>query len=270
MNDVGGAQHITFGPVALPTMARSKEAIRRRAGKRNRSVEEQRKADGEAHQKQLEREQQIQRVEHDRSHTSTDNPMKEPGAWICPGCGNHNFASRHFCHSKTCDEQQPASSSAAVERRPKKARHNPATSKTLAWGAQADQNTIGANKLLRQRFLETQGEGMTLEEQERAKILIARDKRKKEKKQMRNGKASTVSSTPSGETEAKSVAPNSKVNDKETRKRNKALRKQYLKTNGNGMSQEETERAMILIARDERKRQKRAYQKPTDEKGKET
>lgn len=265
-------------------MARSKEAIRRRAERRNRTVEEQRKIDGRVLDKEQEEWKEQQNARHKRAPSTNDNettekdPLKEPGSWICLGCGNHNFASRRFCHSITCNEQQPTDAAASRIVRPSKrqCRHDVATSKPLTWSAQADQSTIHTNKLLRQRFLETNGKGMTAEEVERAKILLARDERKKLKKQ--KGKTSVVQSDhkkvststldDKKETiETTPVSPGSEgaaAGSEEARKRNKALRKRYLKTNGKGMTVEEQERAKLLIARDERKRQKRAQQQPPD------
>jgi len=267
-------------------MARSEEATHRRAEKRNRTIEEQRKADGEAYQQKVQPEKKRPR----RHHHDENNPeqMKEPGAWICPGCGNHNFASRRLCHSKTCNERQPSDASGAVVRQQspaevkKNTRHNSATSKSLSWAAQADESTIQANQSLRQRYAETNGEGMTDEERERAEILITRDKRKQEKKRQRKKQADSkketqtvTASAASGPTDAKprndgekkvavTKPPSSdkkkKVDDKETRKKNKIILKRYLETSGEGMTSEEQERAKVLVARNDRRKQKRASQ----------
>ena len=66
-------------------MARSEEALQRRAEKRQRTVEEQRKIDLENHKRQ-----KVQNNTHptakqqqQEENTSVD-PMKEIGAWKCP------------------------------------------------------------------------------------------------------------------------------------------------------------------------------------------
>ena len=51
-----------------------------------------------------------------------------------------------------------------------------------SWGKQADATTIEANRRLREEYQKTGGKGMSQGDQERARILIARDKRKQEKK----------------------------------------------------------------------------------------
>ena len=266
-------------------MARSLEATRRRAERRSRTVEEQRKADGEAQKKQSERErdedEQRQRFTSSAAaaaggndddaaggtSTAPDNPMTEPRAWICPACGNHNFASRRSCHSITCNERQPTD---GANRPNKRARHDRTASKTSTWSAaQADPSTIEDNRKLRQRFMETKGEGMDEKERERAQTLIARDARKREKKLQQKGKqviTDDKATTCKQDKDCTNPTP-VKVADKEIRKRNKALRKRYLKTNGDGMTHEEQERARMLIARDERKRQKRAQNEPEAKRG---
>jgi hypothetical protein len=110
------------------------------------------------------------------------DPLAEPGAWYCEGCGNHNFASRNKCHSKTCPEKRPAGVFVPPRFKKPNTRHDESTSRKQVWAEQADQNTLEQNRLLREKFVETGGEGMEEEDVERAKILIARDERKKNKK----------------------------------------------------------------------------------------
>ena len=120
-------------------------------------------------------------------NTFARDPLGEPGAWHCKGCGNKNFPSRSSCHSKTCDEKRPAGVFVPPRyKRPTSSRHDESTSKNQKWPKQADQSTLELNGALRKRYLETGGEGMKEEDVNRAKILIARDERKKDKKKMRS------------------------------------------------------------------------------------
>eukprot|EP00978_Attheya_sp_CCMP212_P025282 scaffold80964_cov57-Attheya_sp.AAC.4 len=115
---------------------------------------------------------------------SSINPLDEPGAWKCPGCSNHNFASRHECRSTTCDEKRPLGVFVPPRRiQPKPTRHDPVTSKKESWGEQAGKDKILHNQELRQRYLEKGAEGMSEEDIVRAKLLIERDERKKTKKE---------------------------------------------------------------------------------------
>lgn len=125
-----------------------------------------------------------------------DPALSEPGAWICVGCGNHNFASRHACHSKTCDRTRPAGVPVPPRYRhpaprdgahasTKDRRHDPSTSKTLQWAKQAGTETLEKNQDLRQRYRETGGEGMEEGDAARARLLLERDARKKQKKDAR-------------------------------------------------------------------------------------
>mmetsp|Transcript_5725 Transcript_5725/g.9035 ORF Transcript_5725/g.9035 Transcript_5725/m.9035 type:complete len:351 (-) Transcript_5725:132-1184(-) len=339
-------------------MPRSEEAILRRALKRQRTEEEQRRADRLDMFKQQERSNAKAMKEVNKSRgrqlpskdmetnnhayrqelgtgkepwIPTKDPMKEPGAWTCPKCQNSNFASRRFCFSKTCNEPRPSSlgstqnasdgswicpacsnlnyssrkvcfSKSCGQRKPivgsplahqrsdrvetkKRPRHDGETSKKLIWANQADSEKLSKNQELRQRYLETGGEGMTQEDRERAEILVARDERKKAKKSKKTLKTSdetataTASSNSTVFTDANtedatepeqeqrdSDQPdrlvlgkdkNKKSNSKAKRDKNNALRQLYLETQGKGMRTDQIERAMLLIARDERKRKKR-------------
>lgn len=191
-------QSLSHVRIFITSMARSQDAMRKRAEKRNRSLPEQRRADGTDMRKQLEKENVAKRIKtegqapqetavpekhpHPRAPSSTDNsPLNEPGAWKCPGCGNHNFASRQSCHSVTCAEQRPAGVVVPPPYK-KPVRHDPSTSKFQKWAKQADSQTVSQNQELRKLYLKTNGTGMDSDDVERAKILIARDERKKKKK----------------------------------------------------------------------------------------
>jgi hypothetical protein len=181
-----------------------------------------------------------------------------------------------------------------------KSRHDKETSKKLVWNRQADTKTLSKNQELRQRYKETSGEGMDAADVERAKLLIARDQRKQEKKTKKNKKTEGAptetsaadptkssettkekvvgTSTPAKAQEEKAVKANdsSKATSSTTtntkgkkksseaqakRDQNKALRKLYLETDGKGMREDQIERAKLLIARDEKKKERRAAQK---------
>eukprot|EP00980_Cylindrotheca_fusiformis_P018218 scaffold5901_cov116-Cylindrotheca_fusiformis.AAC.11 len=285
-------------------MARSEEALKRRAEKRQRSVEEQKVAE-----------------ERDMKRPKEDSPLNETGAWQCPKCQNRNFASRRVCNSKTCNQVRPshipvpspsskrrfwegsgsASSSskrprdvpssswrctcgrknfanqcsnsycqlARPERKKKaKPRHDEETSKTLVWANQADDAVLTKNQELRKRYQETNGEGMELEDVERAKVLIARDERKRQKRKSPKSKTVTTANitepAPAAAVVEGALAEISKTKKKSKREeskskrdKNKALRKQFLDTKGEGMKPDQIERAKQLIERDERKRRKR-------------
>ena len=102
-------------------MTRSEAALKRRAAKRNRSIEEQRLKDNMEDGNKInsnndnvkKRKMEDNNNNNYSSFTKNDNPnniidpLKEDGAWICPTCGNHNFASRKSCNSKTCKTIRP-------------------------------------------------------------------------------------------------------------------------------------------------------------------
>jgi hypothetical protein len=155
-------------------------------------------------------------------------------------------------------------------------RHDEARSKKLVWAPQGDPIRISRNRELRLRFQETKGMGMDETDVQRAKVLIARDERKK----VRNvtkikpiagtevpkpGDAPTrrdetatrpdSQEVPSKQEEGKSKKAAAEARAK--RDRNNALRKLYYDTGGIGMKEEHAERAKTLIDRAERKRQRR-------------
>jgi predicted RNA-binding Zn-ribbon protein involved in translation (DUF1610 family) len=137
------------------------------------------------------------RNEINNSNDSSINPLDEPGAWKCPGCGNHNFPSRHKCRSTTCDEKRPLGVFVPPRRiQPKPTRHDTVTSKKQSWGEQAGKDKILHNQELRQRYLEKGAEGMSEEDIVRAKQLIERDERKKMKKETKKKYKATKKKRP--------------------------------------------------------------------------
>lgn len=223
-----------------------------------------------------------------------EDPMKEPGAWICPSCQNTNFASRRYCNSKTCDHPRPATESPKntkipgdsrkrksrsddprreVETRRRPSRHDETTSKKLVWAQQADRRTLSKNQELRRRFQETGAEGMDEADAERAKILVARYERKTVEKMEKNKEKKKASQFIDSPTDGDIISPHIDQDVKEQaekkqnrtpaaeskakRDRNNALRKVYLDSGGIGMEVDLIERAKLLIARAERKQKKK-------------
>jgi hypothetical protein len=228
------------------------------------------------------------------SNTSSSNsniiqrsdPLAEQGSWRCPGCDNHNFASRSVCNSKTCSEQRPAGTSLPLPRhlqpprRPPQnkvdtrrdnnkkpgPRHDVATSKAQSWAVQADDATLAHNQNLRQQWLDSgeTGEGMSDIDKERAQTLLARDARKLQKKQAKHkSKEAAVVAAP---IRFKSWAPPA---DAATLAQNQALRQKMKASGGGGdcgtatslddmnLDATDKERAQTLMARDARKKQKK-------------
>ena len=232
-------------------MARSAEAIKRRAEKRNRSEAEQRQAELEAAKKK---------------QRSID-PMQEPGAWKCTSCGNINVASRSVCHSKTCHEKRPLGSTPPSNNHSHKSpnskrRHDPDTSKSLSWAPQADAQQVASNQELRAKYQKTQGEGMTPAEIARAKTLIQRDERKKKKKRAMKGEKKSHDKESADEPVKKEVKQPKEMSAAQLaarqRQENQRLKETFQKTQGQGMEEADIARAQSLLAREERKRQKRA------------
>lgn len=189
-------------------------------------MEEQRKADNHRHQSKRIRDEQ-----------RPDALLKDPGAWTCPVCRNENFASRRVCRSNTCHEKRPSH----VVVPPKKFIQNPSRPE-MKWAKQASAVQISANETLRKRFLDGDTD-LTEQEVERAKILRARDERKRKKKQQ--AKKTSVGDAPPP------VSLKSTV--KIQTKRNKALRKRFAETGEKGMSAEDIARYQLLVDRDKRK-----------------
>ena len=213
--------------------------------------------------------------------------MTEPGAWTCPSCSYQNYASRDQCFNRSCRQSRPEGSSVSKSASSnKRKRHDPATSKQLVWSQQADAKTLTKNQELRERYRATNGEGMSQEDAERAKILITRDERKRQKKkekstsedgpEAKNAK-SGHDDVPADDEEmvvdkalstppSKDVATSNRTTKdkdakgkaKSQKDKNKVLLERFQKSKGKGMKEEEVERAKQLLARAERKNAKRA------------
>jgi hypothetical protein len=170
-------------------MTRSDEATARRAAKRKRSVEEQRRADAAYDTKKWEAFEaacagggphaigghattavappQPERVgvgSAKQTPVAAAQPAADAAAhpkdWKCPACGNLNWARRAACNSKTCQAR---------------------ASEKSAWAPQADADKIQANMQLRHRYA-TDRASLTPDEVARAEALLARDEKKRQKK----------------------------------------------------------------------------------------
>jgi hypothetical protein len=218
--------------------------------------------------------------------TNDEDAMKEPGAWICPKCSNSNFASRRYCNSKTCDEPRPFDAdynmrekkntiekssirhrslrnTSSASRPTKVQRHDEETSKKLVWAEQADPTKLSKNQELRQRFLESGGEGMTQEDIDRAKILLARDERKKSKnnKTKRTSKASSAIETKSeSNNTSSSSALGDDANNSDSKK--EPVEEKHIATNEELNQQEDN------INNQENTKQQREPKKSNDSKSK--
>ena len=261
-------------------MARSEEAILRRALKRNRTEGEQRQADRNEMKRQALK--QAQKAEaggtgNKRPRVSESRTERTPGN---RGASRDRGNPRHGPNSSISSSRRPTA---------KKPRHDEETSKKLVWARQADSTTLSKNQELRQKYKETGGEGMDPKDLERAKLLIARDERKKERKNKKKKTTDNTTTTADAEgtkesppkketpavenssSESKKSPESSDTNKKNKnssqakRDQNKALRKRYLETNGVGMKKDQIERAKLLIARDQKKKQRRAQQKQQEE-----
>ena len=86
------------------------------------------------------------------------NPVSR---WKCPKCEKFNMAFKNKCKATTnCTGRRPIN----------------------RWSDQANPLRLERNQLLRQQYRETGGEGMAESEIVRAKILLERDERKRQKK----------------------------------------------------------------------------------------
>ena len=108
--------------------------------------------------------------------------LEEKGAWTCPKCGNHNYASRRVCHSKTCDQQCPPNRGQHTRASRKPLKSQPLLPK-LKWPQQAGPERIIYNMELRARY-KSNRESLDEQELERAEQLMKRDRRKREKREL--------------------------------------------------------------------------------------
>jgi hypothetical protein len=227
-------------------MARSEDALKRRADKRQRSEGEQRQADREDMQKSTKRRLEEEKKAAQTLNNNEEDPMKEAGAWKCTGCGNENFASRNWCNSTTCNESRPyqfgppssRGGPPTTGRRDEKrsgSQPNPALDEPGAWDCDSCGNRNFASRdVCHSKTCHQQRPGAP----------PSRD-RAKPNKAPRHDEATS-----------KTVVWGKQA-DRNTVSKNQELRDRYQETGEEGMEPEEIERAKLLIARSERKRQKK-------------
>lgn len=166
-------------------MARSAEALARRAAKRKVSVTTQRSNDAKKPKQKANDTRNFN--ESDRYQALVASPdtaaynsaLTEAGSWVCSRCGNNNFASRRVCNSKTCDEKSPH------RQQQKKLAPAHLPSMKGKWAAQKDKQGVEWQQHLRRCYRGEEGCDMTSlseEEKARAKILVERDERRAKKK----------------------------------------------------------------------------------------
>lgn len=175
-------------------MARSEAAIRRRAEKRQKSVAEQRKADF-ADAKRC-KERQEAKEARDRGAPIPDTPIPDAAALSrTPAAAPTRLAgSSTTTTSSTHAAGKPTDRRTVTPPRQKKKKGVKHDIKRSAggkkkvqvtpakWARQASQEQIERNAALRTQYSETNGEGMSEEDAQRAKTLILRDERKRAKK----------------------------------------------------------------------------------------
>lgn len=187
-------------------MARSEEAILRRALKRNRTEGQQRYSDRIDMNRQTLKQKQIDNCEFDSntrlrvSKPSIQNrkeDRRKPSSRNVDSADNSNqFKNGSHGRRITDSSEMPRRKPSLLTKtnKTKHHRHNVETSKKLVWARQSDSKIISKNEELRQRYRETGGKGMSAEDLERAKLLLARDERKQEKKKKKNQRADATDS----------------------------------------------------------------------------
>jgi hypothetical protein len=169
------------------------------------------------------------------------DPLSEQGSWKCPGCQNHNFASRSTCNSKTCNETRPADCLRPIQRHlqasqqhliPSLQRQRPVAEPAAA--AAASDNSNGKRPAPAQREREPNSNSK--------RPFNNRDKRGRHDVNTSKTQSWAVQS------------------DDATLAQNRELRRKLAESpggTGEGMDEEDVKRAKTLIARDERKKQKK-------------
>ena len=150
-------------------MPRSKEAIRRRAEKRNKSVAEQRRADLVDALKCKER--QTAKETKARGAPATSSTLISGSA--PPTASASNPTKRTVTPPR---KKAKKSAKHKIKRGPGEQAPTP------KWAQQATQEQIDRNASLRKQYLENKGEGMSKDDVQRARTLIERDERKRAKK----------------------------------------------------------------------------------------
>lgn len=153
----------------------------------------------------------------DHGNKKPVDPMKENGAWICSQCKNSNFASRRHCNSKTCDQTRPFQPMRENDRR-----NSGPSSSSRNNGRSSAPRSSGQDRMRRKP--------------PPSKINKPADRH--------------------DESTSKKLVWSKQANSRELSK-NQELRQRYRETGGEGMDAKDSERAKLLIARDERKQEKK-------------
>ena len=160
-------------------MARSAAALARRAAKRNRSEQEQRRADYADERKRQER-LLTSKKQNDTSCAAAETSTKKPICTTATGT-----AMRRLGTDPSSTSSKPCTHAVTPPRckAKKNVKHKLQNGPALKWTKkQASPEQIAHNVALRKRYVETNGIGMSVEDVDRAKTLIARDERRKFKK----------------------------------------------------------------------------------------
>ena len=236
-------------------MARSVDALQRRALKRNRTVEEQQRIENDLTNKKRKSLHQV------KLETNTQKTTKKKNQIV--QLGNEDT----FADNQSAVLEDVSNVKQQQQQRQQQ-HHDKYSSKNIGWSKpQAPQDQVELNQRLRHRLCD-QDSSLTDQERERARILLARDERAKLKKkqhqksqQMKNN---TISSQ--GTTSKDALDPTESatklLSSKEQRKINRSLLKKYKKTHGLGMTEAEVTRVNQLLERKLRKLQR--PNKPTE------
>lgn len=119
--------------------------------------------------------------------TKISSNISEKKDWECPKCKTRNFAKRTVCFTTGCGASNPVNPGTSRTRtdrrnektqRQKDMQNHPAG---VGWGVKCTPDLVEANQKLREQFRKDPS-SLSEEEQTRAKLLLARDERKKAKK----------------------------------------------------------------------------------------
>eukprot|EP00562_Extubocellulus_spinifer_P032630 CAMPEP_0178731442 /NCGR_PEP_ID=MMETSP0699-20121125/30042_1 /TAXON_ID=265572 /ORGANISM="Extubocellulus spinifer, Strain CCMP396" /LENGTH=469 /DNA_ID=CAMNT_0020383509 /DNA_START=52 /DNA_END=1461 /DNA_ORIENTATION=+ len=162
-------------------MARSAAALARRAAKRNRSEQEQRRADYADERKRQERLLLTSKKQNDTSCAAAETSTEKPSSTTANGAAMRRLGTDPSSRSTS---SRPCTRTVTPPRckSKKNVKHKLQNGAALKWNKQASPEQIAHNVTLRKRYVETNGIGMSAEDVDRAKTLIARDERRKTKK----------------------------------------------------------------------------------------
>ena len=170
--------------------ARSQEALAKRAAKRNMTVEEYCASEhgkgktGDA--ASILEKRKAPEEPYSAKKRGTDAPRPRHGDWTCTACQFQNFASRDEC--KQCGAEAPNKEERERVLAAKKKAKEQTSDPARAWADSVGKNTpahLDENRRLREAYTKDKS-SLTEEERSRAEALLARDERKKQKKEQRS------------------------------------------------------------------------------------